>query len=256
MRFQWHWLLLFSIVFLPGCSGDSMHPTTSSGITARDGQPFQQLTDDTTGSDIMTTPYTPHVIAAVGDSITYGEGGSRHLGGYPGILETKMQSMGYPIDTYNTGIPGATSADLIPSFRRNITGADIVLLMAGTNDILNPLACVDAVDCRIADNIRTMLNIAIQMGVKPVIGTITPKNPHDTYSFLNPRIQHVNGVLATVAEEYQIAIVDTYTAILNNGGAALYYDKHHFTDAGYTVLAEAWYQVLTHSVLYPIPGSQ
>lgn len=256
MRFQWQWIILISVFcFLAGCSGDSINPTSSSSIKPRDGQSFKSLTDDTSGSEIMTLPYTPHVIAAVGDSITYGQGGTPALGGYPGILETKLQTMGYPIDTYNTGIPGATSEDIVFTFRQSITGADIVLLMIGTNDILNPNACVSMTSCEIADNIRAMLNMATQMGVKPVLGTVTPKNPYGVFAFLNPRIELLNSVLTQVAADYNIAIADTYTAILTHGGAQLYSDRHHFTDAGYTVLADEWLRVLVHSVIYPMSGS-
>lgn len=256
MRIQWQSILLFSftVLMVVGCSHDALNPTAPTSINTRVVQETPP-SDDTTDSEILTTPYQPYVIAAVGDSITYGEGGSRRLGGYPGILETKMRSMGYPIDTYNEGEPGAGSADIVPYFRSYITGADIVLLMIGSNDILNPNACISSVDCRVADNIRTMLDTAIRMGVKPVLGTVTPKNPLDVYGFLNPRVEFLNSQLFALAASYNIAIADTYNAVLNNGGAGLYYDKHHFTDAGYSVIADEWYRVLVSSVIYTLPGS-
>ena len=253
---QTFFLVMSLTILLSGCGTDSINPTSATDIELRTAQDSPgQIADDTTGSDIQTTPYRPYVIAAVGDSITYGEGGSRRTGGYPGLLETRMRAMGYPIDTYNEGEPGATSDDIKPGFRRTIIGADVVLLMIGTNDIINPNACVSSVDCRVVDNIRTMLDTAIQMGIKPVLGTVTPKNPNDIYTFLNPKIEFLNTQLFALAASYNIAIADTYNAILNNGGALLYYDKHHFTDAGYQVLADEWYRVLVSSVLYAVPGT-
>ena len=53
--------------------------------------------DDTLGSDIAV------VIAAVGDSITYGDGS--WVGGYPAMLEEKLQAAGYNVVFRNEGVP-------------------------------------------------------------------------------------------------------------------------------------------------------
>lgn len=257
MRFQWqHFLLVGVIVLLAGCNRETLNPTAPTSDDARMLQETPtKPSDDTNDSDILTTPYRAYRMVAVGDSITYGTGGSRSVGGYPGILQRKLRVAGYSVSLENAGVPGATSSEMLSSIRRRISGADVMLLMIGTNDILHPQSCVSSVNCRVADNIRVMLNTAIQMGVKPVLGTVTPKNPSDVYAYLNPRIRFLNTQLVALAAEYQIAIADTYTAISDNGGSRLYYDKHHFTDAGYSVLADEWYRVLAGSVLYPLPDS-
>lgn len=252
MRIQWCVILLLGLIMLSnGCSSDSINPTapTDVGIRASQGTPSKP-SDDTEGSEILTIPYRSYVIAAIGDSITYGQGASRSVNSYPSVLKGQLQAAGYSVTVYNLGIPGATTRDLASDFRRLSRGIDIALIMAGTNDILSSNGCLSPENCSAAENIRFMVNTAIQMGVVPVLATVTPKNPADVYAFLNPKIELLNTQLFNIAQNYNIAIVDTYTAILNNGSVQLYYDKHHFNDAGYRVLADAWYQVLVSSVLY------
>jgi lysophospholipase L1-like esterase len=231
-----------------------MNPTAPTDVDLRASQePPSNPSDDTEDSEILRTPYRSYVIAAIGDSITYGKGASRSGNSYPGVLKSKLRAAGYSVNVYNKGIPGATTKSLTSDFGRMIRGMDIALIMAGTNDIIGSNGCISPANCPAADNIRSMVNTAIQMGVVPVLAMVTPKNPADVYAFLNPKVELLNTQLSNLAQSYDISIVDTYNAILNNGGAQLYCDKHHFNDAGYRVIADAWYQVLVSSVLYTRP---
>ena len=256
MRIQWYVIVFFGLtVFINGCSRDSFNPTapTTNGAMRTSAETPSTPSDDTNGAEIQTIPYRSYVIAAIGDSITYGQGASSRHYSYPNILEDNLRATGYTVAVYNQGIPGAATDDIENDFQRMITGINVALIMIGSNDVLQASYCFSPENCHAADNIRSMINTAIRMDVVPVLATVTPKDPAGVYAFLNPRVKYLNTQLFNLAQTYNIAIVDTYAAVLNNGGEQLYYDKHHFNDSGYRVIADAWYQVLVNSVLYPLP---
>lgn len=244
-------LLLGIVVFVAGCDGAGSSPTAPVDFDSRDAQqPSTILTDDdTVGSEIETVPYRSYVIAALGDSITAGEGAYLYRNGYPAILEELLRNAGYNVVIYNEGIPGAHSGLIANRFNRDTVGADIALIMVGTNDISSP-SLDDPGDNRTIENIRRAIQKALMAGIVPVLGMIPPKRAGDIYAHFNPRIEGVNAQIAALAAEYNLAVVDTYSAILNNGGNILYSDKHHFNDQGYRVLANQWYHVLTTEVMY------
>jgi lysophospholipase L1-like esterase len=210
--------------------------------------------DDIENSEIETDPYPSYVMAAIGDSITYGIG-AYFTGGYPGILETKLQSAGYTVTIYNQGIPGAHSELADQYFEYSVRGANVALIMIGTNDISNAAGCSNPADCHTIENIRSMIEKSRGLGIVPVLGTITPKRSTGDLAGYNPQIEALNRQIFTLAAQYGIAVADTYQAVLNYGGDALFSDNHHFTDYGYEVIANEWYWTLVDSVLYTIPVS-
>lgn len=253
-----HKCVLFCIsmcLMLVACQ-DATAPTAPEILETRALQTTPtKPSDDTADSEIVTTPYPSYVLAAIGDSITYGEGSVIHRRGYPGILEAQLRAAGYDVDVYNQGIPGADSGEAADTFEYEVRGANVALIMIGANDIGNPGGCTPPFNCRTLDNIRDMIETSHRLGIVPVLGTVTPTHSGSVLAMLNPEIQALNAGIFGLAAEYQLAVVDTYNAILQNGGDALFADAHHFTDQGYVVIANAWYRVLTESVLYPVPGA-
>lgn len=221
-------------------------PTPTSRLTPT---PTPIVTPDSQTTPTPTPTTTPSqedaatVIVAVGDSITAGAGSSR--GGYPAMLQEKLRANGYNAVVYNQGIHGADSSLVEGTFHRTTSGANIVLIMVGTNDISAPIICAEPYNCRTIDYIRSMIQQAFSSGMTPILGTVTPKNPAGPYSGYNTDIEALNAEIYQLGAEQRVWVVDTYYPILN-GGAALFVDKHHLNDQGYDILAEQWYKTLVN----------
>lgn len=163
------------------------------------------------------------------------------------MLEEKLQASGYDVVVHNEGIYAADSATCDAFFHHSVSGgADIVLIMVGTNDISCPGNCPEPFNCHTIDNLRSMIEQAFSAGIRPVLGTVTPKNPDGEYSGFNAEIEALNNEIYTLGAHQGVQVVETYYSILNNGGAALFADKHHLNDWGYNILADQWYNLLVN----------
>ena len=182
------------------------------------------------------------IIVAVGDSVTYGYGSGS--GGYPAMLETKLRNAGYNVVVYNKGIPGEHSPDTQARFQSAISGADIVLLMIGLNDIVSPGSCANS-DCQTSSRIAAMLDMALNSGVTPLVGTITPVHSQSSYDWANNEILTVNSQIKQVAGARGVIVVDTHQAITSHGGDSLFVDNKHFRDQGYDWISWAWHDWIT-----------
>lgn len=249
-------LLFVSLGIMLIATGCNTSPGPTSPLAVPDGNQLRnapaQIFDDTKDSDIVLDPYPTITIAAIGDSITAGAGSSSRVGGYPGALETRLNAEGYKVVVQNEGIHGADSATADYYFQRSVRGADIALIMIGTNDISCPSCCTQPYNCRTIDHIRSMVHKAQISGIMPILGTVTPKKPRGVYGFYNPAIEALNQRIYQLGAESQVQVVDTYTPILENGADALFVDKHHLNDQGYMILAEAWYNTLINFLFKPL----
>ena len=134
-RNMW-WMFVFALfcggIFI-GCS-DEHHSLT-------DPVSPQQDALDLSSSVYPKNEWGTVRIVAVGNSITYGYGS--RVGGYPAILQTMLINAGYNVIVDNQGVPGEKTPETYQRFQSAISGADIVLLMIGVNDIVNPSSCPD-----------------------------------------------------------------------------------------------------------------
>lgn len=205
--------------------------------------------EDTEGSsiDLPQYPQDTVVIVAIGNSITYGQG--TWDGGYPKRLESLLRAAGHNVVVLNKGNPGEQSAATDARFLSSIVGADIVLLMIGINDIINPGVCVIPFNCQLVGHTQSMMDKALVSKVIPVVSAITPAEQGSDYDWANPQIQIVNAEVASSAAQRSVVTVDNYHAILNNGGNALYYDRLHFNSRGYDVIAEQWFAAIEENQL-------
>ena len=236
--FAWSVILIAGL--LAGChaANDPAAPGEQSAKTAA-----ATTVDDTSDSAIASAQYPQGatVIAAVGDSITYGYGTWK--GGYPAKLQDKLLAAGYQAVVINAGISGEASPSTDARFLRAIAGAKIVLLMIGTNDIFSPDEC-PAGRCRTLEHIASMLDKAIISGMTPVVGTVIREQPYEMYMTWNMEIEALNAEIKRVAAERGVAVVDTFAAVLEHGGQSLYLDHHHLTDDGNDILAQHWFDAL------------
>lgn len=234
------------LIGLSGCGEDgAKDPVAPNLLDERQLQDgVRRLSEDTRGSDIDSLQYPPGttVIVAIGDSITYGQGST--VGGYPALLQQKLVADGYNVVVVNEGIPGERSPSTDARFLQVIAGADVALIMIGTNDIINPAGCPNPYDCATSQHIDSLLDHALISKTVPIVSTLPPANPNSDYSWANFWIQSLNNQIYASAAQRDIVVVDNYNAILANGGTALYVDRLHFSDQGYGVIAEQWYRAI------------
>jgi lysophospholipase L1-like esterase len=229
-------LCLGMVIILVSCEG-SKHPTEPISPDEKQTQLAPtRLSDDTLGSGIAV------VIAAVGDSITYGDGS--WTGGYPRMLEEKLRATRYNVIVRNNGIPGAHAWEINADFSDFIEGADIVLIMVGTND-LGSLGT--AGDSEPVDYIESMIDRAQRVNIIPIVSTVTPQ--FGCLVDYDSRIRNLNSQIYALAAWQDIQLVDNYQAILDYGGSILYSDCVHFNDQGYNVIAEQFYNAIIANTL-------
>lgn len=231
------------VFLLLGCSKDGTNPVAPALNYSSAEKGSQQASDDTTSSDILSATYPSGaiVIAAIGDSITFGTGAGG--GGYPLILERKLQAAGYNVIVNNEGVPGEISAETDERFLNAILNADIALIMIGTNDVINHRGNYSSIAM-----IERLLDKAIISKTIVIEGTVPPAATDADYAWANSQIEWLNEEIAdAVAKRPSAYLVDIYNAIFANGGNSLYVDRLHFNDAGYAVIADQWYNCLINN---------
>jgi len=239
------------LIMLTGCGGEHSHNPILPDLP--DDRQMQEAprrpSDDTQDSEVVSPQYPDGatVIVAIGDSITYGWDST--MGGYPAMLEASLLAAGYNVVVINEGVPGERSHATEDRFLEVIAGADIALIMIGINDIVNPMACYEPYNCRTIEHIETLLDKALISKTVPLVSTVMPVNSEGTYAWANSNVQASNAQIYEIALERDVYVVDNYTAILDNGGSALYSDNLHFTDQGYGVLAQQWFDALVENSL-------
>ncbi len=209
-----------------------------------------QPAEDTAGSEIATREYPEEqmTIMAVGDSLTYGI--RSPIGGYPAILQDMLDQAGYNTVVINAGIPGLTAPEADENFLETIAGGDIVLLMIGTNDICNPGGCPIPFECDTLEHTGKMLDKALISKITPLVSTVTPAYSEGDFAWANIYITSHNNMISQLAEKTGVLVVDNHTAIWANGGDILFEDKKvHFTDEGYEVIAQQWFDALVKNGL-------
>jgi lysophospholipase L1-like esterase len=121
---------------------------------------------------------------------------------------------------------------------------DLVVIMEGTND-LNAGTPYDLIEA----NLRTMVQIAHQQGLKAIIATISPVTGANR-ELTAQRIAEFNPRIWQIGNDYQIPVADIYTAFLNYPNwenILISEDGLHPNDQGFEIMAEAFYPtILSH----------
>jgi lysophospholipase L1-like esterase len=122
---------------------------------------------------------TDATIVAFGDSITEGRSpfDEQNRGGYPGRLGPRLSQGGLEAEVLNRGNGGESTAEGLSRIGGAIVGADIVLLMEGSNDIDRVIEGQISFES-IKANLNAMVGQIRNAGAEAVIATVIPRGPN------------------------------------------------------------------------------
>jgi lysophospholipase L1-like esterase len=188
----------------------------------------------------------PSTYLGYGDSITLGESASDGNG-----YVLKLQNLLGPhfgrAEVRQRGRDGDTSQEGADNARRTLKDERpaYTLVLIGTNDWTDnvPQGCQDEPSlCDTIDNLRTILDEVKSWQSLPVLATLTPVNPALAPSGRNDWIDEMNVRIRALAQQEGALLVDANAAFKARGDlSALFVDDVHPNDAGYEVLAQAWF---------------
>jgi lysophospholipase L1-like esterase len=209
------------------------------------------LAEGTTVAVPLTLPLgrdaTPNVYMAFGDSITRGDG-SADGQGYPGRLESRLLAHFARADVRNRGADATNSYEAIERVQRNLRGSSpaYTLILYGTNDWHDPV-CKEKPDCPTTENLRTVVHAVKAFGGLAVVGTIPPVNPALEPAERNKWVEDVNVRIRAMAREEGAPVADIHAAFLRrpDWATALFSDHVHPNDAGYDVIAQAFFEAIS-----------
>ena len=144
-------------------------------------------------------------------------------------------------DYVNRGISGQTTPQMLVRFRADVVdiNADVVVILAGTNDIAGNTGPVTLK--MIANNLKSMTEIAQANGIKVILCSVLPAYdyPWSTGKKPNIKIPKLNSMIKDFAKESGAFYLDYFKALNdgNNGIIEEYSnDGVHLTAKGYQVL--------------------
>jgi lysophospholipase L1-like esterase len=191
----------------------------------------------------------PNVYFGYGDSITAGEGSTGQQG-YPPRLQNLLASYLGRATVTATGRSGTDSAQgevRAPTFLSRAHAA-YVLILYGTND-WNDQACQTRGPeaCFTVDELREIANTARGLDSLPVLASILPVNPARAPAGRNQWIDQTNAKIKAMALQQQVPFADANAEFKANaaGLVPLFSDDVHPNDAGYQLLAQAWFKAIT-----------
>jgi lysophospholipase L1-like esterase len=188
-----------------------------------------------------------NVYFGYGDSITAADPGDRQ--GYAPKLQNLLGPHFGRAQVDKFGRAGTNSGQglerapvWIPRAR-----AAYVLILYGTNDWQDqtcqnkgPSACFTI------DSLRGMIEVTRDVDSLPVLSTILPVNPATAPPGRNTWIDEMNVQIRALAREQQVLLADANAEFKASSNlASLFIDDVHPNDAGYQVLAQAWFKAIT-----------
>lgn len=142
----------------------------------------------------------------------------------------------------NRGISGQTTPQMLVRFRQDVIALQpkVVVILAGTNDIAGNTG--PSTLEMIADNIKSMAELAEAHGIKVIISSVLPAYDYSWKPGLEPskKIIKLNSMLRTYAEKQGHIYLDYFSVMVDerNGLPKKYsLDEVHPTKLGYEVMA-------------------
>jgi len=155
----------------------------------------------------------PRVVAAVGDSITAGSPGWDPDPARRALLDASdpesqwehwaAAELGDGYDVRNCGVPGDRTDEIAARLDGCMEGADVVVLQGGVNDLVQGGTPASA-----ARNLRAMVQSARGAGLTVLLANVLPVN--ERYQSIRPEIGRLNRLVAALAREQDVPIVDFF----------------------------------------------
>jgi lysophospholipase L1-like esterase len=119
-------------------------------------------------------------------------------------------------------------------------------VLYGTNDWHDPV-CKEKPDCPTTDNLRAVVHEVKAYGSLAVVATIPPVNPAREPAERNKWVEDVNTRIKAMAREEGVPVADVHAAFLRrpDWAATLFTDHVHPNDAGYDVIAQAFFEAIS-----------
>ena len=167
-------------------------------------------------------------------------------GSYPSLLQSLLRQH-YTLQTmsvYNAGNPGELAADEgLRRFRPELMSRrpEVVLLMEGTNDLLNRQSGANAALAAL----ETMITEAESQNVKVCLATIPPQRPNSIpdRTVVAGMIPGFNDQIRALAARRHAVLVDVY-ARMKDDLSLIGRDNLHPTTMGYDVMAHVFEEAL------------
>jgi lysophospholipase L1-like esterase len=130
----------------------------------------------------------------------------------------------------------------------------VVLLLDGANDLLNAgsTGLFDAAIDRIITALRSMIRAARSRGVRVMLASFPPQNPAGSRGDGADWVPKLNAAIADLAEDERAVLVDLYGGLGGTPVGSIGVDGLHPTDAGYTKIANVWFDAIKRT--YEVPG--
>ena len=179
-------------------------------------------------------------VLAFGDSITNGyktncSGPLWHTNSYCSYLEGQFSlRSSHTASVYKNGKDGELSSEGVNRIGSVLGSgwADFILIMEGANDWYHGVS-----SGTVKANLSIMVDRSRNVGVTPVLGTVTPVQ----YGILPTTI---NAAIQQLASEKHVLLADQGTAIHSNWPSYTLCDGLHLKDSGDAKLAETWMNAL------------
>jgi len=210
--------------------------------------------DEGNPRDLPAEPEIPasHSILSFGDSITYGYVNKTPTPelGYVPRLQALLDAEYNGVTVLNRGVPGETTVRAMNRYATvlNQDRSSYLLFHEGTNDfVIRPDIPVDTT----LFNIRTMMEIALDLEMLPVLSTIIPRDPnHSSGSgIFRLRAEAIREGIRIIAADLTLPLIDFWDIFSlypggSGGYASLMSDYVHPSEKGYALMAENWRRAL------------
>jgi lysophospholipase L1-like esterase len=190
----------------------------------------------------------PNLYLGLGDSITYGDGSSDGLG-----YTMKLQNLLGPhfgrAEVKSWGRPGDSSAETAEVTTKTLGWFNpaYTLILLGTNDWQDQ-SCQSrpAASCYTVASLREIVRDVKRWDSLPVLGTIPPVNPARAPESRNRWFDDMNVLIKAMAAQEQVAVADLNAEMKTAPSlSSVFSDDVHPNDAGYQLLAQAWFKAIT-----------
>jgi lysophospholipase L1-like esterase len=191
---------------------------------------------------------SPNLYLGLGDSITYGDGSSDGRG-----YQLRLQNLLGPhfgrAEVTTWGRQGDTSAETAEVTTKTLGWYNpaYTLILLGTND-WHDQSCQGRLptSCYTLDSLREIVREVKAWDSLPVLGTIPPVNPARTPATRNTWYDGMNVGIKSLGQQERVLVADLNAEMKASGNlAALFADDVHPNDAGYQLMAQAWFKAIT-----------